>query len=156
MLLVFCIASLVSIVLLLTANDTVFAQEWSSSQKEVWKNVETYSKLIVEKDLEGLLSYFHPDFLGWVYGLDFPTDKASRSKSIAHIFQTTKVLVDELKPVGIKIHGNVAIVHYYLHEIVNDAEGKEIVQRHRWTDILLKQGDNWVLIGDHGGVISDD
>jgi hypothetical protein len=21
----------------------------------------------------------------------------------------------------------------------------------RWTDILMKQGDKWVMIGDHGG-----
>ena len=100
----FCIVSLVSIVLLLTANDTVFAQEWSSSQKEVWKNVETYWKLSVDRDLEAWSGYYHPDFLGWNYEDNLPADKASRTKFSIHFLQTTKDLVYEVKPVGIKIH----------------------------------------------------
>ncbi len=26
----------------------------------------------------------------------------------------------------------------------------------RWTDLLKKQGDKWVMIGDHGGPDDDD
>jgi hypothetical protein len=32
-----------------------------------------------------------------------------------------------------------------------DVEGKENNESGRWTDILLKQGDKWVMIGDSGG-----
>ena len=144
------------IVFTLAASAPLAGQQWSDAQKEVWKNVETYWKLGAERDLEGFLSYYHPDFLGWNYETDLPDDKASRTKWSIHFLQTTKTLVEELKPVGIKIHGNVAIVHYYYHSIMEDAEGKEISERGRWTDILLKQGDKWVMIGDHGGVAEDD
>lgn len=42
--------------------------------------------------------------------------------------------------------------HYYT-QVVKNAEGKEENVEGRWTDILMKQGDRWVLIGDHGGRI---
>ncbi len=47
--------------------------------------------------------------------------------------------------------GNVAIVHYYYSTLIKNVEGKERNRSGRWTDILMKQGDKWVLIGDSGG-----
>jgi hypothetical protein len=34
------------------------AQEWSSSQKEIWQNVETYWGLFAQKDLKDHTTYF--------------------------------------------------------------------------------------------------
>ena len=127
------------------------AQEWSDKQKEVWKNVETYWNLDVKRDLEGVLSYFHDDYSGWFNRSALPSNKASTSKSFAHFFETTKILLQEIQPVAIKIHGNMAIVHYYYSRLVKDVEGKERNRSGRWTDILMKQGDKWLLIADHGG-----
>jgi len=127
------------------------AQEWSDKQKEVWKNVEAYDDLVNKRDLEGFMSYFHSDYSGWSVNDALPTNKEQVTKWIAHDFQTRKILVREINPVAIKIHGNVAIVHYYWSSLVKDAEGKERNESGRWTDILMKQGDKWVLIGDSGG-----
>ena len=33
---------------------------------------------------------------------------------------------------------------------------KEKVEQGRWTDILIKQDDKWIMIGDHGGATSED
>ena len=60
-------------------------------------------------------------------------------------------MVQEIKPVGINIHDNVAIVQYYYSRILSDVEGKEKTISGRWTDVLMKQEDKWVMIGDHGG-----
>jgi hypothetical protein len=35
--------------------------------------------------------------------------------------------------------------------LYKDSEGKEKREAGRWTDILMKDGNKWVLIGDHGG-----
>jgi ketosteroid isomerase-like protein len=142
LLFVFCLSVLIT---------ALFAQEWSEKQKEVWQNVETYWKLSAEGDVEGWLSYFHSDYLGWHYEADIPWDKATRTKWGNYLFQTSKLLIYDIKPVGIKIHGNVAIVHYYFHVVNEDTEGKKIVNKGRWTDILVKQDNKWVMIGDHGG-----
>jgi ketosteroid isomerase-like protein len=45
----------------------------------------------------------------------------------------------------------VAIVHYYYSAAYKNTDGKEKVKKGRNTDILLKQKDKWVLIGDHVG-----
>lgn len=148
----FIILSLLASVALLSM--PLQAQEWSEAQKAVWKNVETYWALGAAQDLEGVMAYFHTDYLGWNDQDALPGDKTSTRKWFEHRLKTTKTLVQEIKPVGIKIHGNIAIVHYYFSTIIKDAEGKEKSTSGRWTDILIKQGDKWVMIGDHVGQTS--
>lgn len=130
------------------------AQEWSPAQKEVWKNVEAYNALYAQRDFEGFVAYIHPDYRGWDYESALPDDKASTRKFMEHSFKTTKTLVYDIKPVAIQIYGNVAFVHHYYTELYKDVEGKQKNSSGRWTDILLKQGDKWLIIGDHGGQTS--
>jgi ketosteroid isomerase-like protein len=144
---VLCFAMLPSTVL--------FAQEWSAEQKEVWENVEAYWVLYTEEDLEGFLSYFHTDFSGWFNLAALPRGKSSVRKWDSHGMKTEDTVVHEINPVAIKIFGNVAVVHYYYTRAVKDAEGKQTLVRGRWTDILMKQDDRWVMIGDHGGPASN-
>jgi len=47
-------------------------------------------------------------------------------------------------------------VHYYYTYLYKDVEGKQKTSQGRWTDILMKQGNKWVMIGDHGGQTSKD
>jgi ketosteroid isomerase-like protein len=147
----------VLIVLCITFFSSVqlFGQEWSEQQKEVWNNVETYMDLSAKGDLEGFLDYVHDDYSGWSNQDALPGNKASTRKFLSHIFKARKILVQDLQPVAIKIHNNVAIVQYYYTRILKDTDGKEKNVSGRWTDILMKQGDKWVLIGDSGGPAAD-
>lgn len=149
-------AMLAVLVLVLLATTPLCAQEWSAAQKEVWKNVEAYWALDAAGNLEGFMSYFHDNYMGWDMNEPLPMDKAAVRKFIDHEYKTTKTLVYDIKPVAINVVGNVAIVDYYYTEIVKDAEGKEKSRSGRWADVVMKQGDKWVLIGDHGGRTSKD
>ena len=142
---------LIVLCITLLSSAQLFGQEWSEEQKEVWKNVETYNHLYVKGDLEGFMSYFHDDFIGWSNQNALPQNKAKVRKIMVHEYKTTKTLISDIQPVAIKIHDNVAIVQYYYSLVLQDAEGKEKNDNGRWTDILMKQGDKWVMIGDHGG-----
>ena len=142
--------------LALLTSTLLFAQEWSAAQKGVWKTVEAHWKIDAQGDLEGFLSYIHPDFRGWSYQDPLPGDKASVKRWAGHRMQREKTLLHELKPVSIQIYGDVAVVLYYYTEVVKDAEGKETTRSGRWTDVWLKQGDGWVAIGWHGGQTSED
>ncbi len=53
--------------LALLTSTLLFAQEWSAAQKDVWKTVEAHWKIDAQGDLEGFLSYVHPDYRGWSY-----------------------------------------------------------------------------------------
>lgn len=135
---------------------SAFAGEWSAEQKEVWKNVETYWDILAKGDAEGFMGYVHSDYRGWGYATGAPMSKAAIAKFIAHEAKTETILVTDLQPLTIYVRGDFAFVHYYYSEIVKNAEGKQESRSGRWTDILTKQGDKWVLIGDHGGPNSDD
>lgn len=136
----------------LLAPSHLFAQgAWTPAQQDVWKNVEAYWALDTQGNTEGFMSYFHDDYVGWEINDALPSTKADARKWIAHGHQTEKTLVYSIKPLSIKIHNDIAIVHYYWSNLVKDAEGKERNRSGRWTDILMKQGNKWVLIGDHGG-----
>ena len=127
------------------------AQEWSDKQKEVWKNLEARDDLANKGDVEGFLSYFHSDFSGWSINDALPRNKEQVRKRVTHRFPTGTTLLSDMQPVAIKIHGNVAIVHFYYSGLRKDVEGKERNISGRWTEILMKQGDKWVLIGNSGG-----
>jgi ketosteroid isomerase-like protein len=144
-------ALVLAAVLLVTASTNLFAQEWNAAQKEVWKNVEAYWALDAAGNLDGFMSYFHDNYIGWEMSQPMPGSKAVAKKFIEHDYKTEKTIIYNITPVSINVFGNVAIANYYYARIVKDAEGKEQSRSGRWADVLMKQGDKWVLIGDHGG-----
>jgi ketosteroid isomerase-like protein len=132
------------------------AQEWSAAQKDVWKSVEAYWALDAKGDVEGFMSYFDASYMGWSYDSPVPGDRATVKKFITQEYQMSKTLVYDIKPVAIQVHGDFAFVHYYYMQILKNADGKTEEVKGRWTDILMKKGDRWVLIGDQGGRIKGD
>jgi ketosteroid isomerase-like protein len=145
------LSALVALLVGLFSATIVKAEEWSAEQKEVWKNVEAYWALDAAGDTEGFMAYFHADYKGWDYDSPVPSSKDRTTKFVGHSHKTSKTLVYDIQPASIKVYGNVAFVHYFWTNILKDAEGKEKRHSGRWTDILTKQGNKWVLIGDHGG-----
>ena len=137
--------------LLLININTGFSQEWSKDQKMVWNNVETYWKISSEENLEGYMAYFHEDYLGWAMNTPVPSTKSDVSKWMKHWWSKSTVSIYDIQPVGIAVFGDVAVVHYYYTMMVANEEGKEKSRSGSWTDVLKKQGDKWVLIGDRGG-----
>ncbi|MEO8168087.1 MAG: nuclear transport factor 2 family protein, partial [bacterium] len=97
------------------------------------------------------MSYFHDNYIGWELSQPVPGNKATAKKFIDYEYKTSKTMVYNITPVTINVFGNVAIANYYYTRISKDSEGKEHSRSGRWADILMKQGDKWVLIGDHGG-----
>ena len=59
-------------------------------------------------------------------------------------------------PSKIWVNGNFAYVHYYYTQVTENADGKPNTEKGRWTDILMKKGDKWMLVGDHGGEIKSE
>ncbi len=130
---------------------TALAQEWSAAQKGVWQNVQDYWKPFAAGDAAGMLSYFHADYQGWDINDPLPGTKADTEKGLNHFLKNNSIVMYTIKPVGINVQSNFAIVHYYYQMRVKNAEGKESGTSGRWTDVLIKQGDRWLLIGDSGG-----
>ena len=133
---------------------SLFAQEWSPVQKEVWKNVEAYWDFFAKGDLEGFASYYHADYRGWSNQDAMPSTKSTAKKFLEYGMKSSKTLVYSITPVVIQVYGNIAFVHYYYSSVDKAGDSPAKTNSGRWTDILMKQGDKWVMIGDHGGQTS--
>lgn len=144
-------AAVLAVCVLVSTPIRATGTEWSAPQKEVWKNVEAYWALDAAGDTQGFLAYFHADYKGWNYSATLPGSKERATKFITHAHKTAKTLVYDLEPVAVRVHGEMAYVHYFWTRIVKDVEGKEKRETGRWTDILIKDGNKWVMIADHGG-----
>jgi len=134
---------------------TAQAQEWTAEQQEIWEFEKACWDL---EELEAGLACFHEDFIGWGTGeLSVPTSKADRRALRVRALETQDATFLLLKPLDIKVHGNVAVVVYIATgSNKNKATGEETNFTQRWTDIALKEGDTWTWIADHGESLGED
>jgi hypothetical protein len=123
-------------------------QKWSDAQNEIWRIVQAYW---VVPTAEGLMEYFHPEFMGWSTREAMPHDKPTCRLWNIDSYNTRKTKIIAIAPTGLRIHGNVAIVNYYYTWWYVDEEGETEIEKGRFTDVLMKEAGKWLLIADHGG-----
>lgn len=146
----------ISLALLFLFVTSVPAQQWSDEQKAVWAGVETYWQAGMSDDISGFLSYFDDSYYGWDYSNEAPGTKSNVVKSMTYWSKKGKVQYFNLTPARIWVNGNFAYVHYYYTQVTESSEGKPNTEKGRWTDILMKKGDKWMLVGDQGGEVDND
>ena len=122
----------------------------TSEELSAWEVVERYTKLVQDKNWDGFFECFHEEFCGWLSLRSTPNGKVSRQKWVPFAYQSVEVLEYELDPLAVNVYGDVAICHYATMKVKKSPAGVEIVREHM-TDILKKENDRWLLIGDAGG-----
>jgi ketosteroid isomerase-like protein len=132
------------------------AQQWTDEQKNVWAGVEAYWAAGMSENPMDFLNYFDDSYLGWSYDNEAPGTKADVQKSLGYWTTKGDVVYYIITPARIWVNGNFAYVHYYYTQVTESTDGKPNTEKGRWTDIIMKKGDKWVLIGDHGGEIDND
>ena len=98
-------------------------------------------------------SCLHPEMFNWDFNDEHPIDRATFLKRIKDSSSQTKTISYDIKPVAIRIVGNVAIVHGYYRDVEEDAKAQRTESRSRWMDELVKKGGKWLMLGGHGGVL---
>ena len=127
------------------------AQSWTDNQLEVWESVQTYWDVAAKGDVNGFLSYFDDSFTGWPKTSATPHTKDQRSTFIINEFKDTKNVLYTITPLSIWVKDDFAFVHYVYTSLDKDGEGDEKWSSGRWTDILMKKNNKWIMIGDSGG-----
>lgn len=130
------------------------AQQWTAEQKEVWAAVETYWAASASANPMDFLNYFDDSYSGWNNEAGVPSTKADVQKVLKYWTTKGKTVLYTITPVRIWVNGNFAFVHYYYYEVDESLDGKPMIERGRWTDILMKKDNKWVMVGDHGGKTS--
>jgi len=129
-----------------------YAQQWTDAQKDVWTGVEKYWAVASSGDAAGFMSYFDDSYEGWDIHSPVPMNKANVTKYINNEVKNSSTVLYTITPLVIWVKGDFAYVHYYYSEIdKNKQTGKDETNAGNWTDILMKEGGVWKLIGDHGG-----
>jgi ketosteroid isomerase-like protein len=127
------------------------AQTWSPQQEEVWSVVQSQWQASMAKDMEWMERFLHPDFRGWSLSDPAPRDKESASRWARYEMEGGTTLVQDLVPMAIVVHGNVAVVHYYYSQAQTDREGEHKTVHGRYTDTLVKDNDQWRFLSWSGG-----
>jgi ketosteroid isomerase-like protein len=120
----------------------------SGTEQTVWNLEHVYWRHVQDNDLTAYLSLWHKDFLGWPASdaapvrKDHITDWITRQTSKGLAFKT-----GELKPGGIQVTGDIAVVCYWITFRLVDKDGKGAAQTLRITHTWLKNGNDWRIIG---------
>ena len=130
----------------------IHAQQWTDEQKDIWASVKTYNDLAVNRDA-GFLNYLDDSYRGWEYNSEVPEDKETVKKIISNRDPNIKIVYSTLTPATIWVNGSFAYVHYYYSTVTEDKDGKREFEKGRWTDILTKKDNKWIMVGDHGGEV---
>ena len=127
------------------------AQEWTAEQKTAWAAVEGYWAYAAAENLDSMMAAYDDNYSGWAKNDPFPSDKASVGKWTKYALPEYDVIIYELNPAAITVFDDVAVVHYFYTAVTMDKEGKKTRSTGRYTDILKKFGDKWLLLADTGG-----
>jgi len=117
------------------------SQEWSTEQQEVLAVTENIFEYWGERDLEGFMSFFHENFMGW-FGTDpFPNDKETLRELESLNLENEKIHHYRFKPISVTVTDNVAIVNMYYIAIRENENGKIQIIQKRQKRILRKMGN---------------
>ncbi len=132
------------------------AGDWSADQKEVWSAVEGYWADYAAGDVDGFLATMHDDYSGWSNDQPLPSGKKTAEKWMKFAMPNREMLIYEITPTAIVVGDGFAVAHYYFEVVYKNAAGEMKDSSGRWTDVLVQQDGEWMLIADHGGEVDDD
>lgn len=128
-------------VILTLVSFSLFGQEMSPEQLEVWRLEESRAKHMTTRDISGVLAMYHQDFVGWSIRGTAPAKKADiriwLQKAIDEGREVTNAM---LRREAVEIFGDVAIVHFASSR---SARGEWIKVTHTW----MRVGGVWKIIG---------
>lgn len=132
-----------------------FAQQWTSEQKEVWQTEINNWDALKSGNLNDFESYFADSYMDWDFQNTAPQNKTDAAKGLGDFLQNNTIKYYTLTPIVIWVKGDFSYAMYYYTILSkNKVTGKEDQSEGNWTDILMKQGGKWLLVGDRGGKTS--
>ena len=129
-------------------------KDWSQEQQSVWQCVEDHWDHLINKRVDEFLNYIHEDFLGYGHESPINIDRPWLGKWVGFWTKSTDIVICELRPQNIQIHGDIAIVQYFIFTIEKSSEGGKRVIR-RYTMTWQNQGDRWVVIASHNNLADE-
>ena len=134
---------------LLLFTPALWGQTWSPEQREVLAVVEESWEADLAEDVTWVDRLTHPNLLSWGRDYPIPRDRAQTKRWNQYGDENSNALLHQLAPVGIAMHGDAAVVHYYVSVASEDREGKRETVHTRCTDVLVREGAAWKYLAWH-------
>ena len=138
-------------VLLLWSAGAAMAQGSVDDQAAVWATVEEIWSAEERGSDDWVDRMLAADFMGWPKTSPAPRSKGSIRMWARFNADQNKGLTHELYPLSIVVHGNTAVVHYLYTSAVQDKNKRTVMENGRFTDVLVRDGDQWKVLSWHGG-----
>jgi hypothetical protein len=129
-------------------------ENWGETEREVWGALETHWDHLINKRVDEFIKYIHPAMIGYGHESPIPVDRPWLEKWVGFWTQSTKIAICELRPVQIKLHGDIAILQYLIFTVEVNAEGGKRVIR-RYTMTWKKTPERWVVIASHNNLMNE-
>ena len=134
---------------------------WGATEREVWNCIEVHWDHLINKRVEEFIKYIHPDMVGYGHESPIPVDRPWLEKWVGFWTKNTNIAICELRPIQIKLHGDIAIVQYLIFTVEINAEGgKRVIHRYTMTwkkgkDPRLPGGQDWQVIASHNNLMDE-
>ena len=127
---------------------------WNDAQIDVWRCIDEHWDLLINKKVDEFIKFIHPDMIGYGHESPIPVDYPWLHKWVGFWTKSTNIAIAEIRPVQMKIHGDIAIVQYIIFTVeVNSEGGKRVVRRYTMT--WKKGKDRWQVIGSHNNLMDE-
>lgn len=121
----------------------------SLEQQDLWQRVNELWAMSLERSAEKIRNTLHPQYAGWDMNSPVPHGREAAVQSV--LGDSPMVKDYHLRPLSIEVYDHVVgIVHYTYATTVIPKGGTSMQITGKWTEIYLKQGSQWVMIGVSG------
>lgn len=120
-----------------------------AAEAELWRQVTALWDMTVSGDTSQVVGLLHPQYSGWVTGLDWTQDRNEAVRSVGP--GAPRVLSYRLTPLKVTVIDDTAGVAHYRYEAIIDDAGAQMLIRGRWSEIYLRKDNGWVMISVSGG-----
>lgn len=130
---------------------SVAAQEWTKDQQAVWQVVEDMFMNWKNNDIDAAFANVDENYLGWNNTDPLPVSKAKWYDSQKKYIEFQSKRDYDLEPARILVKDNAAVVHFYFDfwfKSTFEGEGKWVEYKGKWTAFFIKDGGEWMMLGD--------
>ncbi|MBP6978992.1 MAG: hypothetical protein PHD61_06350 [Bacteroidales bacterium] len=139
------------ITLTVLTSASLFAQEWTKEQSEVWKVIENNWKNLKAGNVDPSVLVFHEKYQGWSSSLQLPINKDQAIAMFQPLKDAWKMQDYFINPARIAVVSNAAVVHYYFQFNLSMGAGEDSKMVHhqgKYTEFYVKENGKWMCLGD--------
>jgi hypothetical protein len=114
-----------------------------AAEAEIWALEEAYWRSNRDARQEQIIATWHDEFLGWPEGEPKPIDKKQGVRYVRKNYAEPASYSFEIERMGIRVLGNVAVNHYWVHLKWDDGRKRSMRITHTW----VREAAGWKILG---------